>query len=117
MVGKQGPGETDGISLFNNNAQPVDKIISVTIVGKDVAPLDTANDDMVQGAWCVQSGLTWHGGKRIKPVPSRRSLGLLILKWVFFKLSTSRGYLVCKGCSILCGLFFYARPISDNLPN
>ena len=50
MVGNQGPGVTAGIGLFNNSAQTVEEVASITIVGKNSALLDTANDDVVQGA-------------------------------------------------------------------
>ena len=72
MVGDQSSGKAAGIGFFNNSAQPVDKIVSVTIVGKDFTAFGTADDDVVQGTGCVQSGLTWHGGKLIRPAINRQ---------------------------------------------
>ena len=48
VVGNQGPGKKAGCGLFHNSPQPVDKMVPIKIVGKDVAALDTANDDVVQ---------------------------------------------------------------------
>ena len=74
MVGYQGPSVADGLSLFNNSAQPVEKIVPIMIVGKDVAPLDTANDDVMQSAGGVSAGLAGHEGKGIIVGPKSSSL-------------------------------------------
>lgn len=56
VVGNQGPGKTAGRGIDKDSGKTGDEFIPVRIVGKYLAPLDTAADDVVQGAGSVYAG-------------------------------------------------------------
>ena len=60
VIGYQRPTNGKGFRLGDDITQTFDKIIPVLIIGKDTTVLDTANDDMMQGAGSINSGFAWH---------------------------------------------------------
>ena len=60
MVGNQRPGKTARLGLLEHPAQPLDKIIAVLVVGKDLFALDTLDNDMMQRSGGVDAGLSGH---------------------------------------------------------
>ena len=61
MIGDQRPGITPGTGLLQDLSQPLSKIVPILIIPEYFAALDTAHDNVVQCAWSVYAGLSWHG--------------------------------------------------------
>jgi hypothetical protein len=60
MVGYESPGETVGIGFLQQSGKALDKGFSIGVVAKDIPPFNASNNDMLQEAGYIESGLTWH---------------------------------------------------------
>ncbi|MCU0558486.1 MAG: hypothetical protein MUF67_14435, partial [Desulfobacterales bacterium] len=60
MVGKQGPGVTLRFALGDDLPQAPQEIVTVLVVAKDLAALDSPRDDMVQRPGRIYPGFPWH---------------------------------------------------------
>jgi hypothetical protein len=47
MIGDQRPGKAAGFRLFQDLAQPIDKIVTILIIFENFTTLDAANNNMV----------------------------------------------------------------------
>ena len=65
MVGDQSPRVATGFGLLENIYQPVNKIMSILVVNEDLTAFDAANNNVVQGAGRVNTGLSGHDRKAI----------------------------------------------------
>ena len=65
MVGDQSPRVATGFGLLENIYQPVNKIMSILVVNEDLTAFDAANNNVVQGAGRVNTGLSGHDRKVI----------------------------------------------------
>jgi hypothetical protein len=62
MVGDQRSGVAEGLGVFDDGGQAADELFAVGIVRKDLPPLDTAADDVVQRTGGVYAGFAGHDG-------------------------------------------------------
>ena len=60
MIGDRRPGKATGFRLFQDLAQPIDKIVTILIIFENFSTLDTANNNMVQGSGGVYPRLSGH---------------------------------------------------------
>jgi len=60
MVGYQRPRKTSGLGLLNNCPKPLQKVVPVCVVFKNIRPFNPADNDVMQGSWRIYSGLPWH---------------------------------------------------------
>ena len=60
MVGDQRPSKTIGLRLNHHLAQTFYKGVTVCIVPKYFAALDSAHNDVVKRTRSINFGLTWH---------------------------------------------------------
>jgi hypothetical protein len=60
MIGDKRPAKTTGIGLLKNSANPVQKIIPVSVVLKDIRTLNPTCYDMMQRTRRIYSRLSWH---------------------------------------------------------
>ena len=60
MIRNKRPAKTDGISLLNNSANPIQKIIAVSVVPKDLRMLNPTGYDVMQRTRRIYSRLSWH---------------------------------------------------------
>ena len=65
MVGDQSPRVASGFGLLENIFQPINKIMSILVVNEYLTAFDAANNNVVQGAGCVNTGLSGHDRKAI----------------------------------------------------
>jgi len=63
VIGDQRPGEAIGISRFEQRGEAIDKIPTIGVVAKNVAALDTTNDNVLQQSGNIDAGLSGHGTK------------------------------------------------------
>jgi hypothetical protein len=61
VIAEESPGVAGCVGVRKDFAHPFDKAIPVDIVTEDQAPLDTADDDMMENAFGVQTGMAWRG--------------------------------------------------------
>ena len=48
------------MDLLDDMTQPFDELIAILVIIVYLPATDAANNDMLQGAWCVDSVLTRH---------------------------------------------------------
>jgi hypothetical protein len=48
VIGHQGPCKTAGLTVAQNTAKPIQKIIAVAVVPENLPALDSSDNDMVQ---------------------------------------------------------------------
>jgi hypothetical protein len=48
VIGHQGPCKTAGLTVAQNTAKPIQKIIAVAVVAENLPPIDPSNDDVMQ---------------------------------------------------------------------
>ena len=65
MVGDQRPRVASGFGLLENIFQPVNKIMTILVVNEYLTAFDAANNNMVQGAGRVNTGLSGHDRKAV----------------------------------------------------
>lgn len=70
VVGKQSPGITARLSLFDQLAQPINKAVAIFTVIKYFSADNAPGDDVMQGAGGIDAGLTWHADFYINPTES-----------------------------------------------
>ena len=61
MVGDQRPRVASGFGLLENIFQPVNRIMTILVVNEYLTAFDTANNNVVQGAGGVNTGLDMIG--------------------------------------------------------
>jgi len=60
MVRHQAPCLQDCIAFTDNLAQSFYKVVSISIVLENISAFNTSRNNMVQGAWCIDAGFSWH---------------------------------------------------------
>ena len=65
MVGDQRPRVTSGFGLLENIFQPVNKIMTILVVNEYLTAFDAADNNVVQGAGRVNTGLSGNDRKAI----------------------------------------------------
>ena len=60
MIGYPCPSKAAGLGLFQDIAQPINKIVTILIIFENFSTLDTANNNMVQGSGGVYPRLSGH---------------------------------------------------------
>ncbi len=60
LIGKQRSGQTVGPGAYNQPADPIDNIIAILVIKKDLTPADSSYDDMVNSTGSVDSRLSEH---------------------------------------------------------
>jgi len=63
VVGNQRPGIAPHFALVHNLPQVIQKIISILFISKNLPPLYTARDNVMQRSWGIYSRLSWHGDR------------------------------------------------------
>jgi hypothetical protein len=53
VIGHQGPCKTAGLTVAQNTAKPIQKIIAVAVVPENFPALDSSDDDMMQRPWGI----------------------------------------------------------------
>ena len=60
VIGHQGPCKTAGLTVAQNTAKPIQKIIAVAVVPENLPALDSSDDDMMQRTRSVDLKSPWH---------------------------------------------------------
>jgi hypothetical protein len=60
VVGKQSPGLTARLSLFDQLACPLNEAVAIFTVIKYFSAANAPGNDVMQGAGSIDAGLTWH---------------------------------------------------------
>jgi len=60
VVGDQRPGVAKRLSAFDDDGKAANELLAIGIVRKDLPPLDTAADDVVQRTGGVYAGFAWN---------------------------------------------------------
>ena len=60
MVGYECPCITAGFGFGDDSSDPIQKVISICIIEKDLSPLDSSNDDVMERSRSIYSGFSWH---------------------------------------------------------
>lgn len=63
MIWDKRPSEAVGTCFNKKAAETIKEPTAVIIIQKDIGAFDTTNDDVLQKAWNVEAGLSWHGRK------------------------------------------------------
>jgi hypothetical protein len=63
VIGHEGPGEAIGTGLDKKFRKAMQEALSVTVIAKDVAPINTTDDNMLQKVRNIKSGGSWHAGR------------------------------------------------------
>ena len=93
MVGDQRPRVASGFGLLENISQLVNKIMTILLVNEYLTAFDTANNNVVQGAGRVNTGLCWN---------DRKAINLILNSQVYMlRASLSYSSLYVKGVPIL----------------
>jgi hypothetical protein len=61
MIGQQGPGVNNKVTLLRELRQSMEEILPVDLVPENLPPLDPASHNVMENARSVQSRLPWHG--------------------------------------------------------
>jgi hypothetical protein len=48
MIGHQNPCKTAGLTVEQNTANPIQKVIAVAVISENLPPLDSSDDDVMQ---------------------------------------------------------------------
>ena len=46
--------------LGDDSADPIQKVIAICIIEKDLTPFDSTNDDVMERSGSIYSGFSWH---------------------------------------------------------
>jgi hypothetical protein len=60
MIGNQSLGKTPRIGLPNNPAKPIQEIIPVRFIPKDLTTFNPLGDNVVQSTWCIYPRFARH---------------------------------------------------------
>jgi hypothetical protein len=90
VVVEQHPGEAVGSCLGQQKAKAGEEAFAVVIVQEDGASFDPPDDDVLEQAWDVDAGMSWHvrdkRGETLKiknvPFSRERPLFPLSIHWV-----------------------------------
>ena len=83
MVGDQRPRVASGFGLLENISQPVDKIMAILVVNEYLTAFDAANNNVVQGAGLVNTGLSGNDRKAINLILNSQ---VYILRALYIKI-------------------------------
>jgi hypothetical protein len=53
VIGHQGPCKTAGLTVAQNTAKPIQKIIAVAVAPENLPALDSSDDDVMQRSWGI----------------------------------------------------------------
>jgi hypothetical protein len=63
VIGHEGPGEAIGTGLDKKLRKALQKALSVAVIAKDVAPINTTDDNVLQKVGNIKAGGSWHAGR------------------------------------------------------
>ena len=63
VIGHKGPGEAIGTGLDKKFRKALQKALSVAVIAKDVAPINTTDDNVLQKVRNIKAGGSWHFGR------------------------------------------------------
>ena len=60
MIGHERPGEAIGTGLDKKFRKALQKALSVAVIAKNVAPINTTDDNVLQNVRHIKAGGSWH---------------------------------------------------------